>query len=277
MKETPLEKTNHEASPRHQGNLKKSLRDLHRNNERAERDKQYAKAEAARLNGTGPAVGLLDGGGDGKFKSTVNFTKTSVKAANADDRKRQVAQLAALGVAVPEDFRTENAMVGNWQVTAQKITWDSNAGTKQEEEVDVKPGLNIGVRKRKTEEGEEDAEPAKLEEGKKRPRYGRDVRGLPGNDDDDLNALLESTTGFVKKDEAKIKDQVKKEPVEDEPIQNQEAQELENPAARVKEEPYKSTSVGAVTVETGNGSEAQQPSDDVGSMFKKRKRPATKK
>lgn len=277
MKDTPLEKTNHEASPRHQGNLKRSLRDLHRNNEKAEREKQYAKVEAARLNGTGPAVGPLSGSGDGKFKTTVNFTRTPAKAANPDDRKRQVAQLAALGVAVPEDFRRENAMVGDWQVTAQKITWDSNAGTKQEEEVDVKPGLNIGVRKRKNEEGEEDLEPAKLEEDKKRPRYGRDLRGLPGNDDDDLNALLESTSRFTRKDEAKIKAEPKKELAEDELIQNQETQELESSTVHVKEEPDETTSLDVATVKRGSDAETQQPSDDIGSIFKKRKRPATKK
>ena len=54
VRETPIERKNHEASAKHQNNIQRSLRDLHKNKEREDRDKQRAKDEVARLNGVLP-------------------------------------------------------------------------------------------------------------------------------------------------------------------------------------------------------------------------------
>ncbi len=51
VRDTKLERTNHDATPKHQGNLKRFLKDLHRGHEKDEKDKERAKAEVARLNG----------------------------------------------------------------------------------------------------------------------------------------------------------------------------------------------------------------------------------
>ncbi len=197
VRDTKLEKTNHEATPKHQGNLKRFLRDLHKGHEREEREKQRAKDEVDRLNG------IVSGSGS---KAPPWESKTAIPAASASrqatpaDRKKQLAQLAELGVAVPEDFRKEMAMVGDWQTTSERLIYDT---VKREEDGgDVKPeGLSIGVRKRKFEGQEEEEEAG---ETVVRRGWGSTVRAYPGEDDDkDLDALL-LTTRVLKREEGGI-------------------------------------------------------------------------
>lgn len=197
VRDTKLEKTNHEATPKHQGNLKRFLRDLHKGHEREEREKQRAKDEVDRLNG------VVSGSGS---KAPPWERKSAIPAASASrqatpaDRKKQLAQLAELGVAVPEDFRKEMAMVGDWQTTSERLIYDTVK--KEEDGGDVKPeGLNIGVRKRKFEGQEEEEEAG---ETVVRRGWGSTVRAYPGEDDDnDLDALL-MTTKALKREEGDI-------------------------------------------------------------------------
>ena len=187
VRDTKLEKTNHEATPKHQGNLKRFLRDLHKGHEREEREKQRAKDEVDRLNG------VVSGSGSKvppwERKSALPAASASRQATPAD-RKKQLAQLAELDVAVPEDFRKEMAMVGDWQTTSERLIYDT---VKREEDGgDVKPeGLNIGVRKRKFKGQEEEEEAG---ETVVRRGWGSSVRAYPGQDDDkNLDALLINT------------------------------------------------------------------------------------
>lgn len=63
-------------------------------------------------------------------------------------RKQQLAQLAEMGVSIPEEFRPDMAMAGEWQVTSERII---------EPEGEKKPdALALGVRKRAVEEEEEE-------------------------------------------------------------------------------------------------------------------------
>ncbi len=197
VRDTKLEKTNHEATPKHQGNLKRFLRDLHKGHEREEREQQRAKDEVDRLNG------VVSGSGS---KAPPWERKSSIPAASASrqatpaDRKKQLAQLAELGVAVPEGFRKEMAMVGDWQTTSERLIYDT---VKREEDGgDVKPGgLNIGVRKRKFEGQEEEEEAG---ETVVRRGWGSTVRAYPGQDDDkDLDTLL-MTTKVLKREEGNV-------------------------------------------------------------------------
>ena len=195
VRDTKLEKTNHEATPKHQGNLKRFLRDLHKGHEREEREKQRAKDEVDRLNGVVSGTGSK--APPWERKSTIPAASASRQATPAD-RKKQLAQLAELGVAVPEDFRKEMAMVGDWQTTSERLIYDTVK--KEENSGDVKPeGLNIGVRKRKFEGQEEEEEAG---ERVVRRGWGSTVRAYPGQDDDqDLDALF-MTTKILKREGA---------------------------------------------------------------------------
>ncbi|KAK0509460.1 hypothetical protein JMJ35_007854 [Cladonia borealis] len=204
VRDTKLEKTNHEATPKHQGNLKRFLRDLHKGHEREEREKQRAKDEVDRLNGVVSGTGSK--APPWERKSAIPAASASRQATPAD-RKKQLAQLAELGVAVPEDFRKEMAMVGDWQTTSERLIYDN--AKKEEDGGDIKPeGLNIGVRKRKFEGQEEEEEAG---ERVVRRGWGSTVRAYPGQEDDkDLDALLTNTK--ILKREGGIEGSVPTEP-----------------------------------------------------------------
>ncbi len=191
VKDTKFEKTNHEATPKHQGNLKRFLRDLHKGHEREERDKQRAKDEVSRLNGIVAGSGSKAEGNPWERRPAV--PAPSVLNATPADRKKQLAQLADLGVAVPEDFRKEMAMAGDWQTTSERVIYERTK--KEEGDRDVKPeALNIGVRKRKFEGQEEEEEAG---EAVVRRGWGAQVRAYPGtSSEDDLDALLNITQGL---------------------------------------------------------------------------------
>jgi len=182
VRDTKLEKTNHDATPRHQGNLKRFLRDLHRGHEKDERDKEKAKAEVARLNG------LVAGGGAAGASSSTGFGVESSYAtpkakATPAQRKQQLAQLAEMGVSIPDEFRPDMAMAGDWQVTSEHVI--EGDSEKHPEAV------ALGVRKREREKAAEEEDEEALEAKKK--RWGSAYRTHPTADDDgDLDALLSS-------------------------------------------------------------------------------------
>ena len=103
-----------------------------------------------------------------------------------------------MGVAIPDDFRKEMAMAGDWQTLSETPVYKTNF--KREEDVDVKSDtLSTGVRKRRyegQEEYDEASEPAV------RKAWGSTFRtyaeaGETG--DDDLGSLLANTTTKAKK------------------------------------------------------------------------------
>lgn len=158
------------------------MRDLHRGHEKDEKDKERAKAEVARLNGmtagggAGPSsIATSSGLGRGP---TPSGPKVQAQATPAQ-RKQQLAQLAEMGVSIPDGYRPEMAMPGEWQVTAERII---------EPDAEKKPeALALGVRKRVVEDEEGEAEV-------KKRRWGSTYKTHPETDDTDLDALLKNVT-----------------------------------------------------------------------------------
>lgn len=191
MKDTKLEKTNHETTPRHQGNLQRFLRGLHREHEKEDREKQRAKNEVDRLNGVVSGTRPDAGGPPWQRSSAIPGPGLVNRQATPADRKKQLQQLAEMGVSVPEDYRREMAMAGDWQTTSQRLIYDD---VKKEEANEDSKGsvLNVGVRKRKFEGQEEEEEAG---ETVVRRGWGSTTRAYPGADaaDDDLDSLLKTT------------------------------------------------------------------------------------
>ncbi|EKD15972.1 uncharacterized protein L3040_003409 [Drepanopeziza brunnea f. sp. 'multigermtubi'] len=188
VRDTKLEKANHDATPKHQGNLKRFLRDLHRGHEKDEKDKERSKMEVERLKG------LVSGGTSGSGSSGPAASSSSSgfgrgptpsipkPQATEAQRKKQLAQLVEMGVTLPDEFRAEMAMPGEWHVTAERVI--DPEGTEKKPEA-----LALGVRKR--EIGEEEEE---LNEAKKR-RWGSTYRTHPTDEEGfDLDALLDNAT-----------------------------------------------------------------------------------
>ena len=195
VRDTPLEKRNHEATQTHQNAIKRGLRDIHRGHEREEREKERARAEVARLNGlvsgTGAAPGPARGRGAGKEEK------------EEDERKRRLEELAGLGVAVPGEVRADMAMAGEWTVTSTRVIEE------RDEEAEV-GRMAVGVRKREVTEEEREEEEAVRGLFKKRKGWGRSVKTMPTEKDRELEDLLSGDLGAVKR-EVKEEDVVKKE------------------------------------------------------------------
>ncbi|KAL8736948.1 MAG: hypothetical protein Q9181_002174 [Wetmoreana brouardii] len=241
VRDTKLEKANHEATAKHQGNIKRFLRDLHRGHEREEREKDKAKSEVERLNGVVSGTSAATKARAPWSRQTAASLATEAGEATPAERKAQLAKLAEMGVAVPEDFRRETAMAGDWRTIAERPLWD--CGKKEEGLEDFKkfnpdPTLNIGVRKRKLDGEEEDVN---SEAPVSRKGWGSAVRRYPGpasNSEDDLDALLSNTT-VTKQEEHKDRTKTplllpKVEPTQD--ADNYQAAELDPKRPPVKRE-----------------------------------------
>lgn len=124
------------------------------------------------------------------------------RQASAEDRKKQIAQLAEMGVAVPEEYRREMALAGDWEtISIRRIA------PAEFSKDDTENKLNIGVRKRKLE-NEEDEEEAEIVAQPRHKGWGNTTRDYPGagdGEDDDLDALLMNSTTVKKSDALDLK------------------------------------------------------------------------
>ncbi|CAG7566364.1 unnamed protein product [Fusarium equiseti] len=249
VRDTKLERTNHESTAKHQGALKRFLRDLHRGHEREERDKERAKQEIARLNGV---VSGSSSSAAGPSRPAPR-TQQQPSAPTEASLKKQREQLAEMGVAMPSDFRPEMAMPGEWTVTNTRIIEKTEDG-----EVKVEKRAN-GVRKREATEEEKEEENAMQSLFKKPRRWGRDSKAMP-QEDHELDALLSGSTfapravkeEAVKEKEGEDTNEVKKEEDDDTtaPIKEEEATTVKTEAPDeplIKPEPEEAES-GVQTV-----------------------------
>ncbi|KAL2002685.1 hypothetical protein VTN02DRAFT_6168 [Thermoascus thermophilus] len=124
-----------------------------------------------------------------------------------------MAQLAEMGVAIPDEFRGEMAMAGEWQTVSERPLVDSS----HDHEPGESSALNIGVRKRKHEGDDEDEDEVQAQGKAPRKVWGSATKGYPvGPDDEDLDALLESTQHLKGKKPVPDAEKVKTEPGEPE-------------------------------------------------------------
>ncbi|KAI9684779.1 MAG: hypothetical protein M1829_000154 [Trizodia sp. TS-e1964] len=187
VRDTKLEKQNHEATPKHQGNLKRFLRDLHRGHERDEREQQRAKSEVERLNGLVSDDPLVKTSNNSSHSQTNRGGPSTAGAlpqqrqATVSERKSQLNQLANLGIAIPEEFRGELAMAGDWQVISEKPFQPTSSKD------DIKDLPPSQTRKRQNRDGEDSDE-----ESRKKP-WGLSIKEYPTvKNQPDLDSLLDS-------------------------------------------------------------------------------------
>ncbi|KAK6363730.1 hypothetical protein TWF730_001148 [Orbilia blumenaviensis] len=115
VKDTPLSRKDHEASPKHQHALQRFLRELHRNKEREAVAAENTKREAERLNNLENPEYVAKP----LARRAADLTEKKPAKANAfrseEQKKKHLDELAALGVAMPESYRKEHAMAGEWE------------------------------------------------------------------------------------------------------------------------------------------------------------------
>lgn len=285
VRDTKLERQNHDATAKHQGAVKRALRDLHRGHEKEEREKDRAKREIERLNGV-----VSSSSSSGAAATTTssapgtgaNATRPRFGGALPEsERKRQAEQLASLGVSLPDEFRRDLAMAGDWQVTSTTVV--------QEKPDDANSGaIARGIHKRERTEEQLEEEEAVKSLFKKPRRWGRDSRTTGDHDaSHDLDALLSGGLSVKKTEEKKEEhDHVKEEddsgphvkteqehpPIKEEPSDEAGPLPADVPAAATEDDAGAKSDIPSIKTEDGDG--AQEPiggADTPAVVFKKRK------
>ena len=191
VKDTPFERKQHENTGKHQGNLKRFLRDIQNKHERDERDQYRAKIEVDRLNQrVGGAPGLAP-----LIPQRARKDRPSSKIQpSLADRKRQLAQLAELGVEIPEEERGDLALAGKWTTMSEREVVDFAQGEP----------LSTGVRKRRFEDEDEHVEESISPQ---RRRWGVTTKRYSSQAKPDLDTLLStSTLPKVERESVKLED-----------------------------------------------------------------------
>ena len=278
VRDTKLERTNHEATAKHQAAVKRALRDLHRAAEQQEKEKERARKEIERLNGvvSGKPSSLSTGLGQ---KTSAGGTKPSggiygVPPATISEaeRQRQLEQLAELGVNIPTELRGNMAMAGEWTVTSTKIIEHTPEGekTNSSEEAASAEGRAVGV-KREREQTEEEKEQEEAIKGlfKKPRKWGVDSKAMPTQEDAELEELLKGPLLKTKKEEKKVKEEeteVKKE--EDVEDGKDKGEVKAEGSPKVKKEISETVGVDAALKEV---EEQKEGAGEPAVVFKKRK------
>lgn len=179
-----------------------------------------------------------------------------------------MAQLADMGIAIPDEYRGEMALAGEWQVVSQKPIASG-------QETGEGGSLSIGVRKRKFEGQEEEEEGGEMEMKK---GWGSTTKQYPCDTQNDLEALLAGSPPVLKHQ----KQQALKQDGSDQPVADEEAYEsvqaqpntLEvTDTFQVKEED--ASGVPAITESVPAYMDKASP-DPIEVVFKKRKSKSTR-
>ncbi|KAI0391850.1 hypothetical protein F5Y17DRAFT_387309 [Xylariaceae sp. FL0594] len=214
VRDTKLERKNHESTAKHQSALKRFLRDLHRGHENELREKDRAKREIDRLNG-------IHHPPPPTYASASTSSSSSSSNPNAipviQQRQQQWEQLAELGVDLPTEIRKDMAMPGEWQVTSTRIINDAPPPPPTPSTSDT-PHSRKRV-KEEEDDDEEDHEDSVRNLFKKPRKWGRDARHAGDVDDAELDALLSAP--LVTKPQPPIKEEKEEKEVKEEEVKRE--------------------------------------------------------
>lgn len=104
---------------------------------------------------------------------------------------KQMAQLADMGVSIPQEFRGNMAMAGEWQTVSERVI----SSGKSEAEEDTKENVRTSGRKKRKYPGEgDDEDEEEYVESFQRKNWGTTIKAYPSlqAEDDDLEVLLRS-------------------------------------------------------------------------------------
>lgn len=176
-----------------------------------------------------------------------------------------MSQLAEMGVSIPQEYRADMSLVGEWQTLSEtKVAAEGLEGA----------GKSIGVRKRKHEGDEEQEEVDDHAPGKTTSLgWGSKLRTYPGEqeeEDGDLDALLSSNKELKRSKNTPADTEFKEIKLETPALATQEDAVPESAAPEAE----KSSDVKTETsgVESEAPKDERPPNEEVtGFSFKKRK------
>lgn len=212
VRDTKLERTNHEATAKHQNAVKRSLRELHRAADQKEREKERAKQEVERLNGVvsgKPGSSSSSGPSRTGARTSGGAYGAAPQQVSEAERQRQLEQLAELGVNIPTELRGSMAMAGEWTVTSTRVIQipaegaedDTKEGSGEKDTINPEARA-VGVKRERERTEEEKEQEEAINNLFKRPRkWGVDSKTMPAEEDAELEALLSGPLVKTKKEE----------------------------------------------------------------------------
>ncbi|KAA8893750.1 hypothetical protein FN846DRAFT_787508 [Sphaerosporella brunnea] len=240
--DTALGRKNHEATAKHQSALKRFLRDLHKDNERATAASEKAKREVARLNAlvgdssSAAAAGPAPSVAKPELKKGERWGVAN-RPLTAEEKKRQMKELEALGVAMPEEFRGDLALPGEWSVVSVE---EAKPELSEKERVRLELAE---ARKKELEEAERKRKWDELDHDEKEIRsfkiQSRTYPGAKEEEEVDVDALFARRGKRLAKDTEKEEmngTAVKKEPVDSSPGITVKTEEMEDTPIAIKKE-----------------------------------------
>lgn len=257
VKDTPFERKQHENTGKHQGSLQRFLNGIQKDHDRGERERDKTKAEVERLKRVvGNSVSTVTR--HPAPTSLVSRASSSSSTLSAADQKRQWAQLAEMGVAMPDSARAQLAVAGEWQ-TITRIAEESTP-----DPVDLK--LSTGVHKRRRESLEDTGEAT---DRIRTHNWGTSKRIHPGEQTahDDIDALLAASVKRVSESampEADVTPETKVE--QDCPSTIDASLKVEQQSREIKREP----GPGQLPAGSDQNGAAESPAQQM-PVFKKRK------
>ncbi|KAK4198743.1 hypothetical protein QBC40DRAFT_89419 [Triangularia verruculosa] len=267
VRDTKLERANHESTGKHQGAIKRSLRELHKSADQEQREKERAKREVERLNGVVSGAGSSSSATWAKKYGSSNSSSSAPPPAPSGqlsqaERQRQLEQLAELGVNIPAELRKDMAMVGEWSVTSTRVI-DDESTNKTDDNKDESRAVGIKRERERTEE-EKEQEEALNGLFNKRKRWGVGSKSMPEEEDKELEELLSGVIVKPKREkDAEVKQEVKEE------------ESQERPALEVIQDVNDGAPPAAVKQEPEAGDALPVPTDEESTaaavVFKKRK------
>lgn len=196
---------------------------------------------------------------------------------------RQAEQLAAMGGTIPQEFRRDMAMAGQWQTistTPVQSAVKQDPDVKTEDDPDAKA---VGVRKRKVGEVEEEEANVDNAAGRKKV-WGKTLKTFPGaksgGADDDLDALLGGVSSKRKGTHDALKNAIEQRIPDPSRDDNRELLQdaIERRIPEVKrEDTDQETAATAVKPDLDTQDEVIKTEDDVKSEVKSEPMPIFKK
>lgn len=197
VRDSAIERKNHDSSIKHQNNIQKSLRTLHKKKEIEDRDARRTKDELARINGIV----------DGKHKATSGIAKAPRVSAPV-----KVSNAGPVGQGVYP--QTGNiGMAGAWVATSTRIITplvedpDDNefkreGSASEEKHAEIKQESSLSEsKKRRISNVEETSQPVRPKKS-----WGTELKSYPDTTDsiDDLDALLKESAKPTVEDSAAV-------------------------------------------------------------------------
>ena len=191
-------------------NVQKSLRLLHKNHERQEIEKQRANDEVARLKKSVTTSNSRPEYSKDESRYAPQAQKLSkFNNATVTERKKQMAKLVEMGVAVPEEYRAELAMAGDWRAVSE-----AQPGLASVNNSEVDESKTSSLTKRKHTNEKQDAFESDYNDTGKN-KWGSTIKQYPGwHEDEDIDLITGTELSLVN-EAAPVQPKVKNEIEED--------------------------------------------------------------